>query len=50
MTDVDIILKHSFPAGKDENGYPVYLMRNPYVYYVLDLDLTQIVRMEDYIK
>lgn len=45
MSALDVILLHSFPSGKDEDGNPKFTMYNPTVDYVLDIDLKKIIKV-----
>lgn len=42
---IKLILRHSFPNGKDEYGKPKYRMKNPDADYVLNDELTKILRV-----
>lgn len=41
----EIILKHSFPNGKDENGFPKFRMKHPDCDYVMNMELTKVIRV-----
>lgn len=40
-----VILRHGFPNGKDENYMPKFRMKNPDVDYVMNLELTKVIRV-----
>lgn len=41
----EVILRHSFPIGKDENYMPKFRMKNPEVDYVMNEELTKVIRV-----
>jgi len=47
LTAIDIILKHSFPNGKDCDYNPKFRMNNPKKDYVLNQELTKILKILD---
>ena len=47
LTDIDIILKHSFPNGKDGDYNPKFRMNNPKKDYVLNQELNKILKILD---
>lgn len=42
---VNLILKHGFPNGKDENNMPKFRMKNPDMDYVMNTELTKIINI-----
>jgi len=47
LTAIEIILKHSFPNGKDDDYNPKFRMSSPKKDYVLNKELTKILKVLD---